>query len=256
MKTCTSPDGTRIAYDVAGDGPALIFVVGAFNDRGKAAPLARALAHRFRVCTYDRRGRGDSTDAAEYAILREVEDLASLVAALGGSAALFGYSSGAALALRAAESDLTIPGLVLYDLPPPSSLAHASELRRLVNAGERGAAVEYFQAKLVGIPEPVVQQLRHAPFRPALEAIAHTLAYDASLLAYGGVEELARNVKLPTLALAGAASSPVMRDVAEALARSQAHVQASVLEGQTHELEPSVLAPIVERFLLAPIRAE
>jgi pimeloyl-ACP methyl ester carboxylesterase len=251
MNQLMSRDGTRIAFERTGDGPALILVVGAFNDRTKGAPLARALAHRFRVCTYDRRGHGDSTDAEEYDIAREIEDLAALIAALGGSAALFGYSSGAALALRAAASELPITKLALYELPPAQSPEHAAELRRLVAAGRRGDAVEYFQRQVVGIPEQVVNQLRHAPFRPALEAMAHTLVYDATLVAYGAPSELAHNVRQPTLALAGAASFPAMRAVAEALVAALPHARSLTLEGQTHEIEPAVLGPLIEQFLVA-----
>src|SRR3954471_21071637 len=107
MQELTSRDGTRIAFERTGDGPPLILAVGAFNDRTKGAPLARALAHRFSVCTYDRRGHGDSGDPEPYEAAREIEDLAALIATLGGSAALFGYSSGAALALRAPASGLS-----------------------------------------------------------------------------------------------------------------------------------------------------
>ena len=109
--------------------------------------------------------------------------------------------------------------------------------------------MQYFQRQVVGIPEQVVNQLRHAPFRPALEAMAHTLVYDATLVAYGRPSELARDVKQPTLALAGAASFPAMRVVAEALAGSLAHGRSLTLEGQTHEIEPTVLGPVIARFL-------
>src|SRR5262245_9637825 len=96
-KELTSRDGTAIAFDQAGQGPPLIMVVGAFNDRHTGAPLTAALAARFTVFTYDRRGRGGSGDAATYAIEREIEDLDALVGAAGGAAAVFGFSSGAVL---------------------------------------------------------------------------------------------------------------------------------------------------------------
>jgi pimeloyl-ACP methyl ester carboxylesterase len=117
MNTVTSPDGTTIAYDQSGEGPPVILVGAAFNDRQTTAPLAAALAPHFTAVSYDRRGRGDSTDTAPYAIEREVEDLGSLIGALGGSANAFGHSSGAALALEAAASGLAISGLAAFEPP-------------------------------------------------------------------------------------------------------------------------------------------
>jgi pimeloyl-ACP methyl ester carboxylesterase len=117
MNTVASPDGTTIAYDQSGEGPPVILVGAAFNDRQTTAPLAAALAPHFTAVSYDRRGRGDSTDTAPYAIEREVEDLGSLIGALGGSANAFGHSSGAALALEAAASGLAISGLAAFEPP-------------------------------------------------------------------------------------------------------------------------------------------
>src|SRR5690242_10798264 len=189
METVVSADGTPIAYDCYGDGPPLITAAGAFCARATTEPLARALAAQFTVLNYDRRGRGDSGDTAPYAVEREIGDLAALIGAAGGSAAVFGHSSGATLALKAAASGLPITHLVLYE-PPfnpdgsfpllPASLA--GDLAALAAAGRRGEAVEMYQTQAVGMPEQVVVQLRNAPFRPALEAIAHTLAYDAAVI--------------------------------------------------------------------------
>src|SRR5215831_12636189 len=160
MHETTSRDGTTIAFDRTGEGPPVILVVGAFNTRSTGAPLAAFLAPRFTVLSYDRRGRGASGDAAGYAVEREVEDLEALIEAAGGSASVFGYSSGAVLALAAAARGLPIAKLALYELPPAQAPEHAAELASLVAAGRRGDAVEYFQARVVGIPEPVVAQLR------------------------------------------------------------------------------------------------
>src|SRR5262245_25890005 len=169
----------NIAFDRTGDGPPVIVVLGAFNTRETGAPLAAALAERHTVINYDRRGRGGSGDAAPYAVEREIEDLDRLIAQVGGAAAVFGFSSGAALALAAAAQGSAITRLALFDLPltvgAPPWPDHAAALDELVRAGRRGDAVEYFQRHMVGLPEPVIAQLRHAPFRPALEAIAHTL---------------------------------------------------------------------------------
>src|SRR5690242_2257633 len=169
-----------LAFDRIGEGPPVILVLGAFNTRSAGAPLAAALATRHTVFNYDRRGRGGSGDSAPYAVEREIEDIDFLVQCAGGTAALFGFSSGAALALAAAAHGLAVAHLALFDLPltvdpPTSSVDHAAALDALVREGRRGDAVEYFQHRMVGIPEPVVVQMRSAPFRPALEAMAHTL---------------------------------------------------------------------------------
>src|SRR6266545_5003668 len=179
MERVLSKDSTAIAFERFGQGQPLILVVGAFNTRSTGEPLAASLASHFTVFTYDRRGRGDSSDTTPYAIEREVEDLGALIGEAGGAAAVFGYSSGALLALHAASRALPISRLALYDAPfvvdGEQPVDHARRLAELVKAGRRGDAVEYFQSKIVGIPDDVVAQLRHAPFRPALEAIAQTL---------------------------------------------------------------------------------
>ena len=246
MQKIRSKDGTLIALDRVGAGPPLVLVVGAFNTRETGTPLAAFLASDFTVLTYDRRGRGDSGDTAPYAVAREIEDLEAVIDAAGDGVACLGYSSGAVLALRAARS-ARVSRVVLYDLPPPQPSRHATELASLVDAGRRGDAVEYFQRELVRIPESVIAQLRHAPFRPALEAMAHTLVYDATLLRE---EERSLAAALqPTLAIVGSESPPVMRDVAESFVRSLPDGRYSLLEGAGHDLAPPTLGPVLRRFL-------
>jgi pimeloyl-ACP methyl ester carboxylesterase len=246
-----------IAFDRLGDGPPVIIVLGAFNRRDTGAPLAAALATKHTVFNYDRRGRGESGDSAPYAVEREIEDLDELVQRAGGSAAVFGFSSGAALALAAAVHGVAITRLALFDLPlalapVPGMRDHAGALDALVTSGRRGEAVEYFQRRIVGIPEPVVEQMRHAPFRPALEAMAHTLVYEVQILGDGAVPmEKARALRVPTLALAAGAAPPFMRATAEALAREMPDARALVLDGATHDLVPDVLAPPLLTFLAA-----
>lgn len=246
-----------IAFDQLGDGSPVILVVGAFNTRATGAPLAAALAAKHTVINYDRRGRGGSGDGGPYAVEREIEDLDTLIQRVGGAAAVFGFSSGAALALAAAAHGLAITRLALFDLPltverPANAVDHAGALDELVRAGRRGDAVEYFQRRVVGLPEPVVAELRHAPFRPALEAMAHTLVYEATILGDGGLHpERLGAVRAPTLAIAAGAAHPFMRDTAEALARALPDCRALVLEGATHDLVPEVLAPPLLRFFAA-----
>jgi pimeloyl-ACP methyl ester carboxylesterase len=256
MDFVTSLDGTTIAYDRSGAGAPVILVVGAFNDRYTGAPLAAALAEQFTVFTYDRRGRGDSGDTLPYAVEREVEDLAALIAEAGGAAAVFGYSSGAVLSLKAAALGLPITRLALYDTPlalddisPGPRRDIAKELDELVSAGRRGEAVELFQTEVVGIPAEVVSQLRHAPFRPALEAIAHTTVYDVTITADPSVPAtLATAVTVPTLAIAGGAGPGFMVATARAIAEKVPDGEYRILADQTHDIDPEAMAPLLREF--------
>ncbi len=241
MRTTLSADGTKIAFDQTGEGPPVILVVGAFNDRSTGAPLAKALESRFTVLNYDRRGRGASGDTQPYAIEREIEDLDALIREAGGAARVFGYSSGGTLALDAAASGLNITKLALYEAPflvgddrPRPSKEMSDQLAELVASGRRGEAVELFQTELVGIPEQVVAQLRHAPFRPALEATAPM----AQL----------RSIKTPTLVVFGSESPAFMGSGANALAKALPNGHVRALEGQTHDIVPSALVPVLLEF--------
>jgi pimeloyl-ACP methyl ester carboxylesterase len=251
MGSVHSRDGTRIAFDQSGAGPALILVLGAFNARATGTPLAQALAGHFTVLNYDRRGRGESDDRAPYAIEREIEDLAALIDHAGGSACVFGYSSGAILALRAAAHGLAIAQLALYEPPPSGARAGelAPQLAALIASGRRGDAVELFQTEAVGIPPNIVAQLRTAPFRPALEALAHTLVYDSTILA-ALPDGLLAAVDVPALVLAGEQSHPIMRQAAQALAESLPAGRYCPLAGQGHDINPDVVAPLLQEFLL------
>ncbi|HEU4733427.1 MAG TPA: alpha/beta fold hydrolase [Kofleriaceae bacterium] len=244
----------HIAFDRLGEGSPVILVLGAFNTRATGAPLAAALAANHTVINYDRRGRGGSGDRAPYAVEREIEDLDGLIQRAGGAAAVFGFSSGAALALAAGTHGLAITRLALFDLPlmvqPPAlPVDHAAALDALVRAGRRGEAVEYFQRRMVGLPEPVIAQLRDAPFRPELEAMAHTLVYEAMIVGDGHLPlDRARALRPPTLAIAAGKAPPFMRETAEALARAAPGGTALVLEQATHDLVPELLAPPLLRF--------
>ncbi|HEV2580359.1 MAG TPA: alpha/beta hydrolase, partial [Ktedonobacteraceae bacterium] len=254
MRKVISKDGTPIAFDQSGVGPPVILVVGAFNDRATGAPLAAQLSEHFTVFNYDRRGRGASGDSTPYAIEREIEDLAALLDEAGGSSSVFGYSSGAILILKAAASGLALSRLALYEPPfllddgfPQRAQEISVRLTELVASGRRGDAVELFQMEMVGIPAEIVAQMRHAPFRPALENIAPTLIYEATIM--GDISALAEqlpSIRIPTLVISGGISQAIMRSAAQTLADALPNAEHRSLEGQTHDIVPAVLAPVLE----------
>lgn len=253
METVTSKDGTSIAFDQSGEGPAVILVLGAFNERATGMPLAKFLERHFTVFNYDRRGRGESEDTIPYAIEREIEDIDALIAQAGGSAFVFGYSSGAILALRAVAHGLAISRLALYDPPPPGAKAGqiAPQLTGLIAAGRRGDAVELYQTDAVGIPAAVVAQMRSAPFRPLLEKMAHTLVYESTILKSLPVR-LVDSIRVPTLVIGGEESPEVMRQAAQSLADALPEGHYRALKGQSHDIVPAVVGPVLEAFFLAP----
>jgi pimeloyl-ACP methyl ester carboxylesterase len=244
MKTVLSKDGTRIAYEVAGTGAPLILVVGAFNDRTTGLPLTEILGQYFTVFNYDRRGKGDSGDTLPYAVEREIEDLDALIAEAGGSAYAFGFSSGAVLAVKAAAHNSHISKMALYEPPPigAESARVAAELARLVADNRRGDAVALFQ-KGVGIPEEMTAQFRNAPFWAGLEKVAHTLVYEMTILS-----EMPSPTPVPTLVIDGGNSPEMLHQSAQALADALPNAQRRTLAGQTHDLVPAVLAPVLVEF--------
>jgi len=257
METVTSTDGTTIAFDRLGSGPPVVLVCGGSVDRTANAAIAQELASDFTVFNYDRRGRGDSGDTLPYAIDREVEDIEAVIGAAGGSAFLWGSSSGAVLALIAAESvpvtklALWEPPFIPDDLPRPPE-DQVSQYETMVAEGRRGDAVEYFMTKIIGMPAEVVAGARTQPWWAATEALAHTLAYDARIMGdYSIPKDLAASVKVPTMVIAGGADFPWMRQTAETLAAALPDGQVRILEGQGHDVDPGVLAPVLSEFFNA-----
>jgi pimeloyl-ACP methyl ester carboxylesterase len=263
MSTVVSSDGTTIAYDRIGAGPPVVMVSPAFSHRAfdpKAAELAAFLAARFTVFTYDRRGRGDSGDTAPYAVEREIEDLAAVIGGAGGSARVYGMSSGAVLALRAAAYGLPISRLALYEAPlvvddsrPPRPADFPARLEALLAAGRRGDAVELFMTQAVHVPAEMVAQMRQAPIWPAFEEVAHTLAYDTAIMAdvmTGDPSALKpwSSVMIPTLVVDGGASPVWMHHAALALADILPDARCLTLEGQTHDVAPEVLGAVLAEF--------
>jgi len=258
METVTSRDGTTIAFDRLGSGPPVVLVCGGSVDRMADAALAQELASDFTVFNYDRRGRGDSGDTLPYAIEREVEDIEAVIGAAGGSAFLWGSSSGAVLALIAAESGVPVTKLALWEPPfvpegiprPPED--QVSQYETMIAEGRRGDAVEYFMTKVIGMPSEVVAGARTQPWWAATEARANTLAYDARIMGdYSIPKDLATSVKVPTMVIAGGADIPWMRQTAETLADALPDGEVRILGGQGHDVDPRVLAPALREFFNA-----
>ena len=259
VKKVRSADGTAIAFETTGKGAPLILVGGAFCDRSARAsgtPLAALLGQRFTVFSYDRRGRGDSEDTPPYATDREVEDLSALIAEAGGSAFVFGNSSGALLGLDGAIRELSIPKLVLFEPPFLDATrakgfeSIAQQLDEFIIGGRRGDAAELFLTKVVQMPASVAAQMRRSPMWAGLERLAHTLSYDVRITARGPSRiEQVPSVRSATLAIDGGASPPWMREAIRTVASAIPNARQRTLEGQTHDVEPQVLARAIAEFL-------
>jgi pimeloyl-ACP methyl ester carboxylesterase len=249
----TSRDGTPIAYHRQGAGPPVILVGGGLDDGSENAPLAIELAARFTVYNYARRGRGESGDTQPYAVERELEDLEALIGQAGGFAHVHGVSSGGMFALEAAAAGLAIQRLAVYEVPydvaPDASQrnqAYREQLRAALAEGRRGDAVELFM-RLAGSSDEDIAGARSSPYWPGLEALAHTLAYDAACYGPPPVDRLA-TVTQPTLVLTGGGVE-FFELAADAVAAAIPSAERAVLEGQGHMADPKSVATALERFL-------
>jgi pimeloyl-ACP methyl ester carboxylesterase len=263
VESVTSADGTTITLERSGEGPPVILIGGAFNDRTTVAGLAATLAPRFTAVAYDRRGRGDSSDAdAENgaSVDREVEDVAALIGHLGGSASVFGHSSGGNLALEAAERGLPIDKLAVYEpvfilegtrpRPSPDVL---ERLRALLREGRRDDAASLFLTAQVGVPEEMARGMRASESWPWMTAIAHSLPYDVAVCGPGLELPLDRlaTIRAPVLAVDGGDSPEWMRAATHAVAEAVPAARYATLDGQDHGVlnQPEALRPLLAGFL-------
>ena len=268
-QTISSKDGTVIAFDNIGDGPAVVLIHAAFGHRAgnpEFVKLAQLLATSgYSVYSYDRRGRGESGNTQPYAVEREIEDLAAVISAAGGSAAAYGMSSGAALALRAANQGVSITALALFEPPfivddsrPPVPAGFQSELESLCAKGRRGDAVALFMSN-VGTPAETIAQFRTEPWFAGLETVAPTLAYDIAVLQ--GTQEgrplppsLTARVAQPALVIVSSPGLPWMHHGCQALVDALPNARLIALEGEFHALTPEVLAPAISDFFAGVLK--
>ena len=261
MEKVISADGTPIAVDRIGQGPALVLIDGAMCYRGfgPMPAIARRLAKHCTVYHYDRRGRGESGDTGPYSVDREVEDLDAVLRLAGGSAMVFGVSSGAALALEAAARLRGISRLAVYEAPfivddshAPLPSAFIHEMGALLVTGRRGDAVRKFM-RLVGVPAIGIAVMSWMPLWKKMKAIAHTLPYDLTIIGpYHQGRPLPHDrwsaAAMPVLVMVGGKSPAYMQNGMRALAAVLPNAIFRSIPGQTHMVKDAVLAPELVNF--------
>jgi len=259
MPQVPSKDGTTIAYDQIGQGPAVVIVGGILGDRSQQAPLAQLLASHFTVYNFDRRGRGGSGFTPPYAVEREVE---AMLNAAGGSAYIYGTSGCAVLCLEAAARGLSPkmkklalwePPYIVDDSRPPVPQDYLEQLRKMLSEGHRGDMIELFFTKAVGMPAEFVAPMRQSPFWTAQEAFAPTLVNEAILMGNGDFKlpkERIAKATPPTLVLDGG-MAPWLSHAADAVADTLSNAQRRTIAGQPHNIDPQALAPVLVEFFTA-----
>jgi pimeloyl-ACP methyl ester carboxylesterase len=252
-----SADGTMIAFERSGQGPALVLVTGVLTDRTVTRPVATELAARFTVYAYDRRGRGSSGDTAPYSAEREIEDLAAVIGAAGGSALVFGHSSGAVLALEAAASGLAITKLAAFEPPyltdasrrrPADDLA--GRLAAQIASGQRAETIRLFWAEGPGFDAKTIALMEASPMWPGLLALAHTVPYDAALCGPGmrmPADRMAA-IRIPVLLLDDGPSADCARHTMQALAEAIPDARRVTLDGQGNGAADDALVPVLTDF--------
>jgi pimeloyl-ACP methyl ester carboxylesterase len=257
MASVASVDGTILDYDIAGSGQVIVFVAGVFNLRDTFTPLAAELSPDHTVLSYDRRGRGESGDIPPYSIEREVEDLQALIEVAGGSASVFGFSSGAILALKAVADGVAVERLYLYEPPfrfdenqPARPADLPARLQALLDAGDPGAVVATFQIESVGLPQEVVNEFRRSPMWAQLEARAQSAVYDAVITTDLQLPTAAMAaVSTPTLVLQGDPTWPILATAAAGIAHRLPNATHRIVPVEAvHGIDPSGTAAAIREF--------
>lgn len=260
----TSADGTSIAYDRQGTGPAVILVGGVLDDGGENAPLAALLAEHFTVYNYARRGRAPSGDTPPYAAEREVEDLDALIAVAGGSAHLYGASSGGAVALEAAAAGSAIDKIITWDLPyaigddvRPRIERYLADAQASYDAGQDEEVLELFM-RMTGAADAAIAAGKETPLWEQSVGLASTLVHDPLFQCrYMLPTDRLGTITQPVLLLTeGTITSPYMAGLpsdyfdraADAAAEALPHAESRSLHGQDHVVDPDVMAPLLRTF--------
>ena len=260
MSIAISKDGTKIVYRKTGQGPVIILVDGAFcsKDFGPMPKLAPKLGEHFTVISYDRRARGESGDTKPYQIEREIEDIETLMNQNGGSAYLFGISSGAILALRAVSHGLRVPKLVLFEPPFVTNKTFVRspnayhDLTRLIDEGKRGEAVKFYLRKVMGVPAILPFILQLTPNWGKMKANANSLPYDAAVCDNFEIpKNLASTISIPVLVIDSTKSPEILRSAVEATVRALPNGTRRSLKGSIHDVPPKILVPELTQFLKA-----
>jgi pimeloyl-ACP methyl ester carboxylesterase len=260
----TSRDGSTLAVDGTGEGPAVILIGGAFNDRSTVAGVAAELAPHFTAVTYDRRGRVGSTDKAREAggafdVQNEIDDLAAVIGHVGGHAHLFGHSSGAILSLEAAIRGLPVDSVAVYeppyradpDLPhPPADFL--DRITALADKGDRDGAASLFLTEAIGLPPEIVSGMKHGSTWDFFLDKALTLPYDVAVSAPSDSVDRNRlaGLAIPVLAVYGDQTAPALMAGTKAVAEAVPGARLVVLPGEDHGVlqHPAVLAPVLVEF--------
>jgi len=260
MDKVTSSDGTLIAYERTGEGPALVLVHGATADHTRWAPVLPMLGDRFTVYALDRRGRGESGDSPAYSLEREYEDIAAVVSSISGPVNLLGHSYGALISLEAALLLTNLSKLILYEPPirldrpiyPPGI---RSRLQALLDSGDREALLLLFLREVAKLPEDEIAMLRNAGAWEARLAAAHTVVRELAAEDYVLNPAKFRNSAVPTMLLRGEESPDTTREMIEALHGALPNSKIVVIPGQQHiamRTAPEVFVSLVTEFLTEP----
>lgn len=263
MPFVTSKDGTQIGYSAIGAGPAIILVDGAmcWRGMGPATPLAEELKDRFTVYTYDRRGRGESGDTKPYATQREIEDLQAVLAAAGGSAAVYAISSGVAVALETASATPGITGMALYEAPfftdisrKPVPADYVQRMDQLVASGDNAGAVKHFMQNGIAVPWFALLMMQMFGMFRKMAPVGPTLPYDTAFVApFWTYKPLPHNrwpnVTMPVLSIGGSKSDAWMQNAQKAIAANLPNAEHKTLVGQNHMVAASAIAPLIKEYL-------
>lgn len=252
-----SKDGTKIVYDKYGKGPALICITGAlvYRKMPNVEEGYKKLSLYFTVYTYDRRGHGESGDTKPYSIKKEVEDIEAIIKEAGGSAYLYGHSSGAVIALEAALNlGKKVKKIALHDAPynvdeksQKESQEFYKKISALLEADRKVDAVEFFLSS-IGMPPEMLDGMRQSPVWPEFKAMAPTILYDETIVGNLVPIEKAKQITVPALVIYGDKSPPFVATVAESLSKAIPNAKLLILKGQDHFVSPEVITPILVKF--------